>query len=129
MILSNPKNGWATFSLGQFESSISYLTDVPFDCLTNLRLSLKHNIDFEVIFDTEEKGDITLIISNGYCRIDFNGNQYMTEIDIKDFALQICKDIEYDLVNWSEWWYLSETHKAIRLKQLTKLINEIRNLS
>lgn len=32
-MISNPKNGWCNFKLGDFEGTPSYITDVPIDLL------------------------------------------------------------------------------------------------
>ena len=43
-MLSRPKNGWSTLKIGNFSSRVSYLTDVPYECLNACLAALKYNI-------------------------------------------------------------------------------------
>lgn len=54
-------NGWAELKIGNFEASVSYLTDIPFECLLAMEIANENGTDLILDFDTEGKGDIKLI--------------------------------------------------------------------
>lgn len=45
-MLSKPNIGWSVFTLGEFQTEVSYLVDIPFDWLRACISGLKYNIPF-----------------------------------------------------------------------------------
>ena len=62
-MLSNPKNGWCEFRLGEFRGTPSYLTNVPMDVL-DMCLDYQKKGAGICYFD-EEGPDFVLIFAHG----------------------------------------------------------------
>lgn len=104
-MISNPKNGWCNFKLGDFEGTPSYLTDVPVDLLAVF--IDYHKSGYGIAYFDEEGNDFYLLITgysvyiigeNGYTSFyDFKG------ISVKDLESEAINDIKSDLEGWSKF--------------------------
>lgn len=105
-MISEPKHGWSTFKLGDFEGTPSYLTDVPLDLLDAF-LDYHYKGMGMAWFD-EEGTEFTLVI-NPYSLFiiaerDENPVLYdFSELNVSDLEKELIKDIEKDLNGWSEF--------------------------
>lgn len=132
-MLSKPVCGWSTLQIGSFYNSISYLTDVPLDCLEAMIKSLKHNVPFCVQFDTE--GSYIILTSCDYVcttTITYWDNE---GIQIKEFdigLIELAKDLYNDINNniedWSIWNPCFEPNEEESIIYKTKLIGLLKDL-
>ena len=105
-MISEPKHGWSTFKLGDFEGTPSYLTDVPLDLLDAF-LDYHYKGMGMAWFD-EEGTEFTLVI-NPYSLFviaerDENPTLYdFSELNVSDLEKELIEDIEKDLNGWSEF--------------------------
>ena len=105
-MISEPKHGWSTFKLGDFEGTPSYLTDVPLDLLDAF-LDYHYKGIGMAWFD-EEGTEFTLVI-NPYSLFiiaerDENTTLYdFSELNVGDLEKELIEDIEKNLNGWSEF--------------------------
>ena len=122
-MISDPKHGWSTFKLGDFEGTPSYLTDVPLDLLDAF-LDYHYKGMGMAWFD-EEGTEFTLVI-NPYSLFiiaerDENPTLYdFSELNVSDLEKELIEDIEKDLNGWSE--FLTTDDK----EEMTQHRNDIR---
>ena len=107
-MISNPKHGWCSFKLGDFQGSPSYLTDVSVDLLDTF-------IDYHikgygvVVFD-EEYSFFTLILTRYNCGIfiiEEKDNAILhdfSEMNIEQLEKELIADIENDLNGWTNFF-------------------------
>lgn len=104
-MISNPKHGWCNFKLGTFESTPSYLTDVPIDILT--AFIDYHNKGCGVIWFDEESTEFTLVITPYSLFIIEEKEKPIlhdfSEMKIVDLEKELIKDIESDLCGWANF--------------------------
>lgn len=131
-MITNPKHGWCSFELGNFQGSPSYLTDVAVDLLDAF-------IDYYAkgygvaVFD-EEGSFFTLVltrynwgiflIEEKHCAIlhDFSN------MNVDDLAKELVNDIEGDLSGWYDFLLLNDEKERERYKnELDKKIAELKN--
>lgn len=123
-MISNPKNGWCNFQLGDFRGFPSYLTDVPVELLDVF-------IDFNTrgygvaVFD-EEGSTFTLVLTK------YNGGIFVIEekdkailhdfsdMNVEDLEKELLEDINRDLVGWTNFMYDDDP------EEVTQHRNEIR---
>ena len=81
-MISDPKHGWSTFKLGDFEGTPSYLTDVPLDLL-------------DAFLDYHYKGI-------GMAWFDEEGTEFTLVINPYSLFI-IAERVEKNLNGWSEF--------------------------
>lgn len=106
-MISNPKHGWCSFKLGEFEGTPSYLTDVPLDLL-NAFINYHTQGSGVVVLD-EEGSYFTLILTQynfGIFIIEEKNKAALydfSEMNIKDLEKELIEDIESDLNGWANF--------------------------
>ena len=116
-MISEPKHGWSTFKLGDFEGTPSYLTDVPLDLLDAF-LDYHYKGMGMAWFD-EEGTEFTLVI-NPYSLFiiaerDENPTLHdFSELNVSDLEKELIEDIEKDLNGWSEFLTTDDREKMMQ---------------
>lgn len=116
-MISEPKHGWSTFKLGDFEGTPSYLTDVPLDLLDAF-LDYHYKGMGMAWFD-EEGTEFTLVI-NPYSLFiiaerDENHTLHdFSELNVGDLEKELIEDIEKDLNGWSEFLTTDEREEMMQ---------------
>lgn len=106
-MISNPINGWCNFKLGTFTGTPSYLTDAPVDLLEAF-INL-HSKGFGMAWFDEEGTEFSLVLTPYSIFIieEKDGNRPVlhdfSEMKIDKLEKELIKDIESDLVGWSEY--------------------------
>lgn len=109
-MLGTPVSGWSHITIGDFEGSASYLTDVANDCLKAMIHSLKTGFDFVVSFDAE--GWTFKVIADEYTTYIIEEKDeaklYTVEKNRIELAKEILFDIEDSFDLWIHWDYIEE---------------------
>lgn len=128
-MLGKPDIGWSDIKIGEFNSRISYLTDVPFDCLNASISALKYNIPVAIKFDAEG-WEFTVVSTYDNTSIiidDENGEMKLITADISkiDFIKNIVYDIESNIDEWSIWDIYHqceyEKNKVLLMERIEKI--------
>lgn len=131
-MITNPKYGWCSFELGDFQGSPSYLTDVAVDLLDAF-------IDYYAkgygvaVFD-EEGSFFTLVLTRynwGIFLIEEKDCAILhdfSDMNIDDLAKELVNDIEHDLNGWYDFLLFSDENETERYKvELDKKLAELKN--
>ena len=106
-MISNPKHGWCSFNMGNFEGNPSYLTDVPLDLLDAFINYFK--IGYGVVVFDEEGTSFTLVLEK------YNSNIFIIEereerllhifddLVVKNLVEELVDDVENDIDKWSDF--------------------------
>lgn len=127
-MISNPKNGWCDFDLGDFHGHPSYLTDIAMDLVTACyRYCIEDNDYITVGFD--EEGSEFILIAD-YCNcyiIEQKENDILHRIDIniKDFIKEIVNDVESNIDEWAAFAVFDDDPEKIRYNKI-RLLNKIK---
>lgn len=102
-MISNPKNGWCSFKLGDFKGSPSYLTDVPIDLLNEF--IDYHTKGYGMVWFDEEGHEFTLVL-NPYSVFIIEEKEspilhYLPNTRAMDLEEELISDIESDLNGWA----------------------------
>lgn len=130
-MIKNPKYGWCSFELGDFQGSPSYLTDVAVDLLDAF-------IDYYAkgygvaIFD-EEGSFFTLLLTRYNWGIflieekDYATLHDFSDMNVDDLAKELVNDIERDLNGWYDFLLFSDENEIYRYKiELDKKLMELK---
>jgi hypothetical protein len=127
-MISDPRNGWCDFQVGDFHGTPSYLTDVPVNLL-DLFLDYRKKQTAIAWFD-EEGTDFALILDPYDVFIIKNDNSStlyrFDDIRILDLEAELIQDIERDITGWT-FFNLEDDPEEIKihrdtiLKKLEKL--------
>ncbi len=108
-MLSTPKFGWTTISLGEWSDRASYLTDVPMDILNALIDAYKSRNPASIKFDAEGHDYIividdweTYVIAPEDCESEFPTLTIVPK-NKKELSTEIISDIEKDFDGWVDW--------------------------
>jgi len=122
-MITDPKYGWASFRLGNFSSSVSCLSDVPFDLMDAFRKVLKNPCKtVSVSFDCEGSM-FHLLITNTRSYIISEKDKtefFVIDRSSEDLAQELVKDIESDIDGWVNFLLIEET-AGNRTKIIRKL--------
>lgn len=126
-MLSKPENGWTQFSLGNFTSRASYLTDIPQKCIKAFTEALRDVTVAIVNFDAEG-WEFSLYCFNNISIIymnDENGEpqEFYIDMGIKEVAREFIEDLERDYLAWQLWnfpRYIKKDYDLSELKELLK---------
>lgn len=131
-MFSNPKFGWVSVHLGEFQGPASYITDVAFDSMEAMIYALEENKDFIVSFDAE--GWEFKVISDDYRTFIIEEKNevklYIYEKNKLELAKELIEDISRDKEDWLKWQYSEEekesytSYKIAFCHHLRKLKNE-----
>lgn len=105
-MISNPKHGWCSFKLGEFEGTPSYLTDAPIDLLGAF-IDL-HTKGSGVAWFDEEGTEFSLVLTPYSLFIieERNENPVLhdfSDMKIKNLEKELIEDIESDLNGWANF--------------------------
>lgn len=105
-MISNPRNGWCNFRLGNFKGSPSYLTDVPMELLYCFESYF--SIGAGACFFDEEGSEFTLLLTDGECFVIENRESPHDFVKIESSPAQLAVELLRDLGNplldgWISW--------------------------
>lgn len=111
-MLSRPDYGWSDFQLGEKSYSLGYLTNVPFDWLTEAIHGLDTMRPFTV-HGFSEPGRILCTVSYWNCYILFENDKRnaaqndlgveWVHVTMLEFCKILYRDILNDLEAWADW--------------------------
>ena len=126
-MISNPKNGWCNFKLGDFEGTPSYITDVPIDLLD--AFIDYYTRGYGLAYFDEEGSEFTLLLTwYGVYIIEEKDNvksHVFYDLNISDLAKEVIADIETNLDGWCNDFMYYSFSKEIFNERLEKLKNMI----
>ena len=127
-MISNPKNGWCNFKLGDFEGTPSYITDVPIDLLD--AFIDYYTRGYGLAYFDEEGSEFTLLLTwYGVYIIEEKDNvksHVFYDLNISDLAKEVIADIETNLNGWcNDFMYYSFSKEDLN-ERLGKLKNMIK---
>ena len=101
-MISNPKNGWCNFKLGDFEGTPSYITNVPIDLLD--AFIDYYTRGYGLAYFDEEGSEFTLLLTwYGVYIIEEKDNvksHIFYDLNISNLAKEVIADIETNLDGW-----------------------------
>lgn len=104
-MISNPKNGWCNFKLGDFRGTPSYITDVPMDLL--MAFIDYHNKGYGIAWFDEEGTEFSLVITPySLFIIEEKNNSILhdfSKMNIDNLKKELIEDIEKDLEGWANF--------------------------
>ena len=105
-MLSTPSAGWSVFTLDDFQTSASYMTDIPFDWLRACKNGLQYVIPASFYLDAE--GSECLITSDWDCtyiisRDSGTDTLYKLNVNLGQFAEMLLTDLKKDFDLWAGW--------------------------
>lgn len=114
--------GWCLVRLGDIYSRASYITDVPYDCLSSIINAIKNDEDFHVDFDGEGWA-FDVRADNEQCYFNFRGGERhaFDTMNKYDLAIVIYRNIRFDFQSWQGW---SDRDLNPLLNELARLIGE-----
>lgn len=128
-MLSTPSAGWSVFTLDDFQTSASYMTDIPFDWLRACKNGLQYVIPASFYLDAE--GSECLITSDWDCtyiisRSSGTNTLYKSNVNLGQFAEMLLTDLKKDFDLWAGWvtFRLSDEQYTRRKAMLKALIEE-----
>ena len=114
--------GWCLVKLGDIYSRASYITDVPYDCLSSIVNAIKNDENFHVDFNGEG-WTFDVEADNEQCYFNFHGGEKhaFDTMNKYDLAIVIYRNIRDNLSSWKGW-----THRDLSplLNELCSLIEE-----
>ena len=104
-MISTPKYGWSTITIGDWSERCSYLDDVPFMLLSAIDKVLRMHVPCAVRFDAEGFEYIIVFDENETHIIELNDKitYHTIEIYIEYIVKELIADIRNDLEEWA-WW-------------------------
>lgn len=131
-MISNPKNGWCDFDLGDFHGHPSYLTDVAMDLVTACYKFIAGDNHYITIGFDEEGSDFILIADYYNCYIIEQKEEedilHRIDVNIEDLIKEVVNDVESNIDEWAAF-ATEEPEKIkynkIRLRNKINLIKEI----
>lgn len=127
-MISNPKNGWCNFKLGDFEGTPSYITDAPIDLLD--AFIDYYTRGYGLAYFDEEGSEFTLLLTwYGVYIIEEKDDvksHVFYDLNISDLAKEVIADIETNLDGWyNDFMYCSFSKEDLN-ERLEKLKNMIK---
>ena len=126
-MISDPKNGWCNFKLGDFEGTPSYITNVPIDLLD--AFIDYYTRGYGLAYFDEEGSEFTLLLTwYGVYIIEEKDNvksHVFYDLNISDLAKEVIADIETNLDGQcNDFMYYSFSKEVFneRLEQLKNMI-------
>lgn len=126
-MFSKPKYGWTHVSIGDFDGSASYITDVPIDVLDAFIDFYKLHKNICVDFDEEGSTFVLIVVSDIDIYVISEREQviaYKIDTNINELTNEIISDFEKYIKDWENFTYgfekLEVELKVNELKQLVK---------
>ena len=127
-MISNPKNGWCNFKLGDFEGTPSYITDVPIDLLD--AFIDYYTRGYGLAYFDEEGSEFTLLLTwYGVYIIEEKDNvksHVFYDLNISDLAKEAIIDILSNLDGWCNDFMLCLSSNEEIKEKIEKLRNIIK---
>ena len=127
-MISNPKNGWCNFKLGDFEGTPSYVTNAPIDLLD--AFIDYYTRGYGLAYFDEEGSEFTLLLTwYGVYIIEEKDNvksHVFYDLNISDLAKEVITDIETNLDGWCNDFMYYSFPKEVLSERLEKLKNMIK---
>ena len=127
-MISNPKNGWCNFKLGDFEGTPSYVTNAPIDLLD--AFIDYYTRGYGLAYFDEEGSEFTLLLTwYGVYIIEEKDNvksHVFYDLNISDLAKEVIADIETNLDGWCNDFMYYSFPKEVLSERLEKLKNMIK---
>lgn len=127
-MISNPKNGWCNFKLGDFEGTPSYITNAPIDLLD--AFIDYYTRGYGLAYFDEEGSEFTLLLTwYGVYIIEEKNNvklHVFYDLNISDLAKEVIADIETNLDSWCNDFMYYSFSKEVFNEKLEKLKNMIK---
>lgn len=132
-MISNPKNGWCDFDLGDFHGHPSYLTDVAMDLVTACYKFIAGDNHYITVGFDEEGSEFILIADYYDCYIieqkendKDNSILHRIDINIKDLIKEIVNDIESDVDEWAAFAVFNNDPEEIKYnKEILLNMNDV----
>ena len=125
-MISNPKNGWCDFILGDFHGTPSYLTNVPIDLLNCFKEYLYSGTG--ICWFDEEGTEFTLVITPYSLFIIEEKDKPVlhdfSDMNIKKLALEAVTDVEFNIDKWWSEFNTSSIHSDEAAKKSYKFLLE-----
>ena len=129
-MFTEPKYGWTTLNVGRFSERVSYLTDVPIECLDAFIYALENSVPATVFFDAEGY-DYHLVSSYYETYIIIGDKLFISNKDYVDIAKELCCDIEKYFDGWVDWMgYEIDADEDIKRRSdvLKSKLNKLKSL-
>lgn len=128
-MISNPKHGWCTFSIGKdkehsFTDRASYLTNVPLDLL-NAFFSYQENGYGCVVFDAEGHEYTLVLTAYNQSIYIIDGDNHLIDFSnlrAEDLMKELIEDIESDLENWISFSAFDKKEEEENRKNIMDLL-------
>lgn len=133
IILGVPHDGWSNISIGDFNCTASYITNVPFDILNNSIISLKEEMPFCLYLHLEAYGEVNIYSDVKTYIIHENSETDLYSFDIDKYELikSFIKQLKDNIEDWSMWEdFEEENHEELEKneKEILKKIKTIEDL-
>lgn len=129
-MISNPKNGWCDFNLGDFHGTPSYLTNVPIDLLIAFKEYLY--LGAGICWFDEEGAEFTLVMTPYSLFIIEEKDKPVlhdfSDMNIKELALEVVTDVESNIDKWWSDFNTSSTYNDEGKKSYKFLLEDLINL-
>lgn len=129
-MLSKPKYGWSTITIGDWSDRCSYLTDVPFQLLEAMCDSCKNHKPAAETFDAEG-WDYTIIFDWLEIHIIISKDSFelkTIEINRDELAKELVEDIRNNIDEWASWidyGDIDEKRKQLRKELLLATCDDL----
>ena len=129
-MLSKPKYGWSTITIGDWNDRCSYLTDVPFQLLEAMYRSCKNHEPAAAKLDAEG-WEYTIVFDWHETHIIIEKDDYelkTIKINRDDLAKELIEDIRTNINDWASWIDYGNMTKqvfGVRAFRLIELCNKI----
>lgn len=130
-MLSKPEVGWTRVSLGEFEASASYLTDIPFEWMKSFLHFFEENIPIALFLDEEGSDHMIVSYYEDTYVIRNNGRKSklirIWDMDSRRLAREFLKDIMENFEDWVKWNPFCEKENDLsdRRRELETLIERL----
>jgi len=131
IIISEPKNGWVSIKIKEFESEASYLVDIPFDWLRSCLAAFETRTPVSLFIDEEgSECFITSYYDVTHIVIDRDEETELItyrDIDFFDITDALIYYIGKYFDQWAEWdpYHDSDEEISQRKILLKKLISDV----
>ena len=132
-MFSKPEVGWTTVTIGEYEGSGSYLTDIPLDFL-NAAIVALYQKSIPFVLHIDEEGVDSYIVSYYHTTIINRTTDtietYSSFLDFRDLIREGLTDIEANFDDWLRFDASFEEEKELTEKARTfrRLIREVKAL-
>lgn len=128
-MISNPKYGWCTFSIGEdkehsFTDRASYLTNVPMDLLDAF-IAYRTKGFGCVVFDAEGYEYTLVLTAYNQSIYIIDGDNHLIDfsgLNAEDLARELIKDLESDLENWISFAAFDKDEEEENRSNINRLI-------